>query len=301
MSCQEDVWAGRGFPNKLPFPTNLPIERDEGGADRLRIFYVALTRAKRHLYVTAYRKDDAGKDSLKIRYIAPEKEAGSLATHLVPQEATISTADLIDGVAHSPSHPSFFPIIPGERAILRKAIEDYHMSVTHLNNFLNVAKGGPSTFLEQNLLRFPQAMTPSSMYGSAMHKAIELFYRDLHKTKHTPTDNALLSWFEESLRRERMTSNEFNHFLDAGKSALEVWWKSRGKAANIAHRSEVDFSAQGVVVEKASLSGKIDKMVPSDGEMIVYDFKTGKAKVDLEGRDAHEKITLLITRDNCVL
>ena len=34
-------------------------------------------------------------------------------------------------------------------------------------------------------------------------------------------------------------------------------------------------------------------MVPSDGEMIVYDFKTGKAKVDLEGRDAHEKITLL--------
>lgn len=292
VSCQEDVWAGRGFSNKLPFPMNLPIERDEGGDDRLRIFYVALTRAKRHLYVTAYRKDDAGKDSLKIRYIAPEKEGGSLAIHLTAQEAVMSTSDLIDGVAHSPAHPSFFPIVPGERAILRKALEDYRMSVTHLNNFLNVTKGGPTTFLEQNLLRFPQAMTPSSMYGSAMHKALELFYRDLRKTKHVPAANALLNWFEEALRRERMTESEFRHFLNHGKESLDVWWNARGKNINISHRSEVDFSSQGVVVEGAALSGKIDKMIPHEDEMMVYDFKTGKAKTGWEGHDAHEKITL---------
>jgi DNA helicase-2/ATP-dependent DNA helicase PcrA len=292
VSCQEEVWAGRGFPNKLPFPMNLPIERDEGGDDRLRIFYVALTRAKRHLYVTAYEKDDAGKSSLKVSFIAPEREGGSIATHLAGTTALLSANDLVGGIASGPTHPSFYPIVPGERAILRELVKDYHMSVTHLNNFLDVTKGGPALFLEQNLLRFPQAMSPSSAYGSAMHKAIELFYRDFKKSGRVPRAESLLEQFDFALTRERMTESEFLHFLDAGKKALTIWWTKKGKHIDATHRSEVDFKAQGVVVGATPLSGKIDKMIEEGDEMLVYDFKTGKAKPDWEGKDAREKVTL---------
>jgi DNA helicase-2/ATP-dependent DNA helicase PcrA len=292
VSCQEDVWAGRGFPNKLPFPMNLPIERDEGGDDRLRIFYVALTRAKRHLYVTAYEKDDAGKSSLKVSFIAPECEGGSIATHLAESTAPMSTEDLIGSITNDGTHPAFYPIVPGERAILLALVKDYRMSVTHLNNFLDVTKGGPALFLEQNLLRFPQAMNPSSAYGSAMHKAIELFYRELKKAGHIPTAKTLCELFRFALERERMTDSEFRHFLDAGEAALSMWWKEQGKNANETHRSEVDFKTQGVVIGDTPLSGKIDKMVPVGSEMLVYDFKTGKAKTDWEGKDARAKITL---------
>lgn len=292
VSCQEEVWAGRGFPNKLPFPMNLPIERDEGGDDRLRIFYVALTRAKRHLYVTAYEKDDAGKSSLQVSFIIPEREEGAIATHLAERTAPISTEELVGSVVQNPAHPAFYPIVPGERAILETLIKDYRMSVTHLNNFLDVTKGGPALFLEQNLLRFPQAMSPSSAYGSAMHKAIELFYRELKKTEHVPKEKYLLEQFHFALSRERMTKGEFQHFLKAGEAALAVWWKEEGKNVSETHRSEVDFKTQGVVIEDAPLSGKIDKMVEEGGEMLVYDFKTGKAKSNWEGKDAREKITL---------
>lgn len=294
VSCQEEVWAGRGFPNKLPFPMNLPIdvERDEKGDDRLRIFYVALTRAKEYLYVTSYKQDDSGKPSIKVNFIAPERHDGAIATHLVEHDGDIKDSDLAGGLEITPTHPEFFPIVPGERAILMSLVKDYRMSVTHLNNFLNVADGGPAMFLEQNLLRFPQSMSPNSSYGNAMHKAIEYFYRDLKRTGKVPGSDQLLLFFREQMQRERMTATERAHFLHAGEEALDVWWKERGKHINKTHESEVDFKGQGVVIEDAVLTGKIDKMIPEDDEMMVYDFKTGKAKEKWEGRDAREKITL---------
>jgi DNA helicase-2/ATP-dependent DNA helicase PcrA len=292
ISCQEEVWAGRGFPNKLPFPINLPIERDEGGDDRLRIFYVALTRAKQRLFISAYRKDDGGKDSLTVSYIKPDKQDGSLATHLAENETVLSPEEIVEAISNVPDHPSFFPVTAGEQAILRERVADYRMSVTHLNNFLNVAIGGPTAFLEQNLLRFPQAMSPSSSFGNAMHKAIELFYRELHMTGKVPSEKRLNSYFIESIEKERMMKSERSHFREHGEAALKVWWEKRGKNAKKGDRSEVDFRSQGVVVEDVQLTGKIDKMVEEDGIIHVIDFKTGKAKYDWDGKDAREKITL---------
>ena len=291
-SCQEEIWAGRGFPNKLPFPTNLPIEPGEGGDDRLRIFYVALTRAKKHLYVTCHRKNDAGKESLKIGYIVPEKEGGAIATHLHEQETVIAAEEIVRNMAEQTVNPAYFTVTPGERAILEERVKDYHMSVTHLNNFLDVTNGGPAYFLEQNLLSFPQSKSPNSIYGSAMHKAIERFYVTLKKTGKVPNEEALLVGFRDAMVRGRLTQSEYLHFLHAGEAALLVWWKERGKNATPADHSETDFKGQGVVILGAPIVGKIDKMISDDGSMLVCDFKTGKVKENWEGKDAREKITL---------
>ncbi len=291
-SCQEEIWAGRGFPNKLPFPTNLPIEPGEGGDDRLRNFYVALTRAKKHLYVTSYRKSDAGKDSLKIGFIVPEKEDGAIATHLHEQETVIAVEEIVRNMTEGTINPAYFAVTSGERAILEERVKDYMMSVTHLNNFLDITSGGPAYFLEQNLLSFPQSKSPHSIYGSAMHKAIERFYIELKKTGKVPKEEKLLAEFQHEMARGRMTPSEYLHFLHAGEAALPVWYRERGCNADMLHHSEVNFKGQGVVIDGVPIVGKIDKMVEVGDEVVVYDFKTGKAKHSWEGKDLREKITL---------
>ena len=292
-SCQEEVWVGRGHPNKLPFPANLRINPEEGGDDRLRTFYVALTRAKRHLSVTSYTQGSSGKASMKTSFLAADRADGAIATHLLGQSLALDDSELVSSIEVLPMHPEFFPIIPGERAILMELIKDYRMSVTHLNNFLNVVAGGPSAFLEQNLLRFPQAMSPHSVYGSAIHKAIELFYREHKETGKIPSEKKLVSYFADEMSRARLPESERLHFLHAGEERLPVWWQKKGKHIVSTHRSEVDFKGQGVVVEGVPIVGKIDKMVVEGENIHVYDFKTGKAKHRWEGKDAHEKITLL--------
>lgn len=294
-SCQEEVWNPRGYPNKLPLPMNLRhIERADNDDDRLRVFYVALTRARRELYITAYRYDDAGKASLKTNFIAPEHDSGSLAQHLCETDATVVETELVRGLEMLPTRTEFFPIVPGERAILLELLKDYRMSVTHLNNFLNVAAGGPAMFLEQNLLRFPQAMRPSSAYGDAIHRAIERFYREWRRTGRIPAYEDLLGYFREWMERERLTESERLHFLRAGEEALPIWYEQSGKHIPPTLRSEIDFIHQGVVVNGIPITGKIDKMTidPMARTIHVTDFKTGKAKTDWEGKDMTEKILM---------
>jgi hypothetical protein len=125
-----------------------------------------------------------------------------------------------------------------------------------------------------------------------VHKAIELFYRELHMTGKVPTEKKLITYFSEAIEKERMMISERSHFREHGEAALKVWWEVRGKHAKKTDRSEVDFRSQGVVVEDVHLTGKIDKMVDEDGAVHVIDFKTGKAKYDWDGKDAREKITL---------
>jgi DNA helicase-2/ATP-dependent DNA helicase PcrA len=292
-SAQEEVWAGRGKETLLPFPMNLrDIEPDEGKDDRLRLFYVALTRAKRHLYVTRYRQTMTGKESLKVRFIAPDDPKGAIAKHFTELDERVDDSDIIGSIEVMPTRPEFFPIVPGERAIILSLLEGYRLSVTHLNNFLNVMDAGPAVFLEQNLLQFPQSMRPSSVYGSAMHKAIELFYREYTRTKRIPSKERLVEYFREEMSRARLPESERRHFLAAGERALPVWWNTRGKFIDTRHRSETDFRGQGVVVEGVPLVGKIDKMIEDGKTMHVYDFKTGKAKSSWNGKDAREQVLM---------
>ena len=50
-----------------------------------------------------------------------------------------------------------------ENALLKAALEGYTLSVTHLNNFLDVTNGGPQKFIETNLLQFPQRPTTANV------------------------------------------------------------------------------------------------------------------------------------------
>jgi DNA helicase II / ATP-dependent DNA helicase PcrA len=291
-SCQDDVWNGGGFANKLPMPMNLPLDTKDEGDERLRIFYVALTRAKRHLYLTAYRKSDAGKDSLKVAYILPETDQGALATHLYEQETVMSPDSLTHRTFMDHSLPRDWQVTVGERAILEAKVKDLRLSVTHLNNFLNVTEGGPKFFLEQNLLAFPQAKSPYSMYGSAMHKAIERYLAQFRRTKELPSSEILVQFFEECMERGRFTKAEYLHFLHAGQSALPLWWERRGRHLTSQDGSEIDFKKEGVVVAGVPLTGKIDHLTEHQGIILVTDWKTGKAKTDWKGKDKNEAITL---------
>jgi DNA helicase-2/ATP-dependent DNA helicase PcrA len=294
LSCQDEVWAGRGMSSKLPFPKNLLLApAGDTLDDKLRLFYVALTRAKRHLYMTSYEMGENGKESLPLQFLVDAEFDG---------EANPAFAKGFgEAKEEKPNESILFdawkavlapPFIADEQALLRSLLDEYQMSVTHLNNFLDVTRGGPQTFLEHNLLRFPQAKSPSGGYGSAMHGTIEKVYTFLRRTGDMPETEEIFSWFEEGLLHERLSSRDHKHFLKQGHDALYVYFKERGERFDPAHKIEVDFKNQGVILGEARITGKIDKMIPEGDEMRVVDFKTGKTFDEWETSRADEKVKL---------
>ncbi|MEX0672903.1 MAG: ATP-dependent DNA helicase [Candidatus Paceibacterota bacterium] len=301
LSCVDEVWTPKPRGSNLAFPINMPITTaGDTLDDQLRLFYVALTRAKRQLYITLYQADESGKERMAVQFLAPVADtdtyAESVKKLLLEREGSVDAADMpatTDVLTASVMSVHAGPFIHDEEALLGSLVEEYKMSVTHLNNFVNVARGGPQQFLEQNLLRFPQAKTASAAFGTAVHKALELLYIHLRKHNELPSLEQVVHWFSESLRKERLSARDFEVNCARGEKALAIYLEQKKDTFDPAHKVEVNFKDQGVIIGDAQLAGKIDKLAPLDKTTaVVHDYKTGKAKSKWNGSNPIEKIQL---------
>ncbi len=303
LSCVEEVWTSKPRGSNLPFPMNMPVmPAGDTLDDQLRLFFVALTRAKERLYLTAYRSGDrTGKESMPVQFLSADpadrgEAAPAVSKILAPETLKVDeeeTPDTTEVLTASFTTAHSGPFAHEEEALLRSLVEDYQMSVTHLNNFLNVAKGGPQLFLEQNLLRFPQAKSSSGAFGSAVHKALELLLTSTRQHGSRPELERVLEWFRQALRRERLHGREYEDHRQRGEKALAAFYHQKGESLDASQMAEVNFRTQGVVVGQARLGGKIDRLVPLDKHTAeVHDYKTGKPKPRWQGRTPLEKIQL---------
>jgi DNA helicase-2/ATP-dependent DNA helicase PcrA len=281
LCCQEDVWVGGGHGGKLPFPHNLPI----GGAgetldDALRLFYVAMTRAKSNLYLTGHTMRDDGKESPGIQFLATLD-----AEHIAEEQ--LETAKVLSTSWRQYHRP---PIVRDEAVLLAPILERYQLSVTDLNSFLDLEREGPDTFLEQHLLRFPQPKNPHSSYGTAVHATIQQIYLHLRTDGDLLTTEAMLDIFSDSLSHQRLSATDLRLFLTRGRDALTTFYAARRDQFRSTDEVERGFSQQDVYVGKAHLTGKIDKLVRlNDHEVSVHDFKTGRALANWQGKDPASK------------
>ncbi len=286
LHVQENVWAKGGRPEKLAFPINLPIApAGESLDDKIRLFFVALTRAKRCLFLTSHRLLSSGRESLPLPFLQRPVEK---IENKNPDE---SLQALEISVYPSSWNQTLFS--SAEKDFLKHLLENYKMSVTHLNNFLDIVYAGPQVFLERNLLRFPEAKKPAGIYGSIIHQVLEKAYRYTEERKSRPDLKTFLSFFDQAMFRVRLNEKNRDNFIARGRSELEIFYKQKIESVDPEHIIEINFAGQGVIIGGARLTGKIDKMVKADRVITVHDFKTGKAKTGWKGVGFKEDSQLL--------
>lgn len=292
-NCQDETWLGKGMIDKLSFPSNIKLAAQaDTRDDKLRLFYVSLTRAKKNLYLTHHQFKDNGDALSKLRFLEiSEKPENTSLENIQNQKSTLAEEKkMIEFLELESTIQKHIPCNSEENELLKARLKNYKLSVTHLNNFLDVSRGGPQTFLEQNLLHFPQKQNASASYGTAMHKAVEQLLLEFKTTKKLPDVNFLLEQFEKSLQTQRLNKKDFAEKLEQGRENLIVYYQQRGEDFHPDDRSEFTFINQSVVIGSAQLNGKIDKMRfdQQSREITVYDYKTGKPFTTWQGRQEHE-------------
>jgi DNA helicase-2/ATP-dependent DNA helicase PcrA len=299
LSCQDNIWAGKGMGSKIVLPSNLPIgPSSDNEDDKLRLFYVAITRAKRHLYLTSYQTEENGKEAKKLRFLVSELDKESLEKEVLKTLYLPEQADKDEDAPepHEVLTASWLdyrttPFIGSEKKILETLVEEYKMPVTHLNNFLNTERGGPQYFLEQNLLRFPQSKTVSGSYGTAIHRTLEKFILTFKKDGKLADKKEALEWFEYFLKKERMAPLDYKKYSERGNEALGKFLDKKANTFGQKDIVEFNFKDQGVNVDGAELNGKIDRIVDvGNNELEVHDYKTGSPLSDWENTDPYKKI-----------
>lgn len=298
ISCTENQWMSKGKPSLLSLPKNLPSQRQKDNRDdQLKLFYVALTRAKDVLYLSVHSQNNEGKDVQFLSLVEDNWQEISIldknsnlfsnsSQNLIQnsnlnflQNQDYSTKpDLISNLQNSIFKPDKFSL--EEKALLESTLQNYQLSVTHLHNFLNVTKGGPKNFFETNFLHFPQTKNSSGKYGSAMHLVLYKLYCNYRQTEILPSQEFLLEEFTKDLGFLRLNQEDYKNFLKRGLDALKNYYPNRKDSINILSQVEVDFKNEGVVIGEAHLTGKIDRIdfeEKSKNLITVTDYKTGKA------------------------
>lgn len=284
-----DVWEKKNKRNstyKLPDNLFSFVEtpgNEEGNNKKeeelRRLFYVGLTRAEMHLYLSYPLFKNDGKDLEPSMFIAEILD-------IYPQIGTIkpvfSTEEIFE-FQFLQLTEELPQIAPAEEDFIGPLLEKFSMNVTALNNFLKC----PLQFYYQNLIRIPSGKNEATEFGSAVHYALEKLFRkmqDSGKEQFPPVNDLLadFSWYLKK-HRENFTKEAFERRMEYGVEVLGNYYKKY--VDSWAKVVAVERNIRGVVVNGIPLKGKLDKLEFNGNQVNVVDYKTGdveKAKNKLK-------------------
>jgi len=286
ISCQDEVWGStsRGSGNKLTLPANLAPIRHAGASEdeRLRIFFVALTRAKHGLYLTSHAATHAGKKPLRLKYLAEaEQEDGSVVSNTISKKFAAVHVDSHDAppleALETNWHSRHTSITPTLRNLLRDRLSTYQLSPTHVTTFIDLEHAGPQSFLLYTLLHFPTVPTPDTVFGTAMHEVMEWLQLETTRNAKTPTAQAATKYFTERLILQPLSPEQVTVQQARGEHALREYLRDPATRFKPNDRPEYNFRQEGVLVDEVHLGGKIDLLqIDSETkEITIVDYKTG--------------------------
>ncbi len=271
----DDNWRPRAGGRKPP--SNLPLQpAGDDLDDYARLMYVAASRARSSITISAYFQDHSGKD------VALSSIAQS-AFHFKPISQG-KRQNLITVLEENLRWPQ----LSGgqEKEILKARLEGYNLSVTHLLNFLDLEKGGPRYFKERNLLRLPEAKTASLAYGTAMHSALDAAQKLANRGQFNLA--RISREFNRALVAEQLPQSEHKRYQAQGKRILARLFKEFGYRLPAGSSSEQKL--RDIRLERAIISGKLDR-VDNDGDKLkIIDYKTGRPLNSFTTKDKNQAL-----------
>lgn len=289
LSCTDEIWGtrARGRHSSLSLPSNLAWIKpaQDSHDDHLRLFYVALTRAKHHVYLASFAKTLGGKQTTPVAWLTADELALPALQELpeAPTAELIHTQEVQWGITpqqHSSLHDN-----------LRPFLETYKLSATHLNTFVDLTKGGPKHFFYRHMLHFPEASPPSATFGSAIHQALHFLHTGLTKNGVLPKITEAQRLFRAELLSSGLADDDKQRLLGRGENALQEFYSAYKTQFKATDKSECSFANEGVRVGEARLTGKIDLIKDlGEGKLAIIDYKTGKPMADWKAREDYSKI-----------
>ncbi len=234
-----------------------------------RLFYVALTRVERHLFISWSRFRDDGKELEPSVFVAE-----ILDQHTLPIEKVAIPEEELAAFDALPFSEIVAPEIEAaEEDFVTRMLATFVMNVTALNNYLKC----PLEFYFRNLIRIPSPKNEATEFGSAVHFALQRLFEKMkaHAAEAFPQKEEMLNDFRWYMGRHReiFTREAYSRRMEYGLEVLANYYDKYLPHWN--RIVAVERNIRNVVVRGVPLKGKLDKIEFHGREVTVVDYKTG--------------------------
>ncbi len=268
LDCTDDFWGknAAGYRGRFALPDTLTLSGEEDALEaRRRLFYVAMTRAKRHLQMSYSRFGEDRKPLIQVGFV---EETLLPKTEVTVPEATLLEAQtllLLESAQPAISLP--------EPALLDDLLQSFSLNISALSRYLRC----PLAFYYTDLLGIPETRSEAAAYGNAMHSAMQQFFLKMKNEARAQfgTASSLAHFFEVEMERQRgfFSEHAFTQRLALGKDLLR-----RYHAAQLPHwrtRVLVERRVDRVELDGVPLTGVLDKVEWLDNATLrIVDYKT---------------------------
>ncbi|MEY2897955.1 MAG: hypothetical protein RL138_8 [Bacteroidota bacterium] len=302
IGCTKDYWESKKGPNssyKIPIPvaiTDNPQDaaaaaqeanasaqaKDEKKIDEAtrRLFYVAMTRAKRKLQVSYSAKNEKSK----------EQGVSSFVTEILTQadfeKSSLSEEAIMQSIEWSLTPDQAIDIELVKREHIQARLDSFKLSVSALNKYLDC----PVAFYYERLLLVPSAPSDTLAFGSAVHYALEWLFKNMLKNPGNtwPTLEQVLGYFDSNMngQLECFTQKQFPRRMELGHKILTDYYNHY--INTFIKNTVIEKSLFNVTLDGVPLTGKLDKIEFLDDAKHtcrVIDYKTGKPNGGKSGKD----------------
>ena len=283
LTADHSAWgSGKGNNNLLLLPNNLTQIRHTGMTDgeRIRILYVALTRAKHTIYITNALHDYNNKEQDRLEYFAenivkvdgeeklasPYLPSGFGETRYAIPSVEVREKSVKNWVS------SYVDKTPDVRLLYKERIKNWKMSASALTSFIDIVYAGPQSFFKSYVLNTPrEPETESLVTGTLMHSVFEAV-----TNKGISNDEAIQLFLEE-LDKYDVESQIKQKIREKGPEYLLVALNEFGDILKNGE-AEVNLGPDKLVVDGIPVTGKVDHITIDEENKIIeiYDFKTSQ-------------------------
>ena len=231
-----------------------------------RLFYVALTRAEKYLYISYIRYKSDGKEAEPSMFIQDILEHHPLQVIKISlSQEQLMEFEMLHFKLQQPE------IEKAEEEFIGRILEKFVMNVSALNNYLKC----PIEFYYKTLIRIPSGKSENLEFGSAIHFAIQRLFekmqghdQQLFRKEELVKD---FSWYMHR-HRENFTKEAFERRMEYGELILANYFDRYSGEWNKIVKVEMNIK---VVYKGIPIKGKIDKLEFAGRDVNVVDYKTG--------------------------
>jgi len=280
IHCTDNHWGNAVRRRLIKLPGGLIHFQDiddENDEEERRLFYVALTRTKHNAYIT-YANGYGEKENISLtvrsKFISelPKK-------HLEQIDTKKYEKNYEEKLKLKFSKKKWFRA-KTLNDFIESLLENFQLSVTSFNAYLEC----PYAFFLNQLIRVPKVKNFNQSYGTAVHSALELFFKKFSKDLKLPEKDELIRYFTENLELEIMTESKRKRAEKWGIENLQKYydfyqeeWLKNGPPLSC----EYSFYYHKVRFENIPITGKVDKIELLDrisNTVRIVDYKTSSPK-----------------------
>lgn len=239
--------------------------------ERRRLFYVAMTRAKKKLTISynQYKINSKLEQSLVSTFIMdfamPEQ---------IPNSAELIPINKLQWAQQKLLEKTSKPVLEIERKDwLQSKTEKLIFSPTSIEMLIECGV----KFYFNRILRVPSAPNQYTAYGTAIHATLrEWVVKGVNANKWMSVED-LIKHFEYEMMKVRagFTEKQFELKIEQGRNMLSKFHSQKIQSYQKYEKIETEFSIN-TKINNISLTGNIDKMVFEGNDITLFDYKTSK-------------------------